>query len=235
MIRFWALLIWSSIVLAACGVAGSASIPTSTPPPSPTIERATATETPDYSPTPSPDATVLSDELATPTASAANTEQIMDSAGFAFQPVPGWLLEIHENVATMSQPDMTPTANLVIVLTGGTLEQLNIEGVSGSSIETIDDFFEALVKSLEQESPEITLEATEDRTIGGHSGRLARFQGSTGFADIETAAGGYIAATLPDENRAFVLFGLASPPDLCQCDAEISTVLDSIRFLEAEE
>jgi hypothetical protein len=202
---------------------------------------ALAEEKPAPSETPTGQETAQS-KSATPVASptshlpdvALADEQAVSEGGYAFRPVEDWTVETQSGIAVLRPPDVDPNEGPTIVLTLGPLDTLNIDGVSSDSIESLDDLCAALTKSLEQESPGIALETAHTIDIETLPGCMVRFE-STGFADIETAVAGQIAGALPDNERAFVMFGLATPPERYQTEAEFAAVLASVRFLEASQ
>jgi hypothetical protein len=203
---------------------------------------ALAEENPAPSETPTGQEKEETETTATPGASptsrlpdvALADEQAVSQKGYPFRPVEGWTVETQSGIAVLRPSNVDPNEGPTIVLTLGPLDTLNIDGVSSDSIESLDDLCEALTKSLEQESPGIALETAHTIDIETLPGCMVRFE-STGFADIETAVAGQIAGALPDNERAFVMFGLATPPERYQTEAEFAAVLASVRFLEASQ
>lgn len=157
-------------------------------------------------------------------------EQVVAEASYAFRPVATWAVETRSGIAAISPPTASPATGPSIVLTVGTLEDLNIEGVSTSAIASLDELIAALLKSLDMETTALTLEPPAQVAIGGQPGQVVRFR-SAGFGNLEGAVGGQMAAALLDGGRVFVMLGIASPPEQWQAEAEFIAVLGSMRFV----
>jgi hypothetical protein len=174
----------------------------------------------DPTPTPTP----------TPAGPPLGDEQVIAEAGYAFRPLAGWTVEVQGGVAGMRPPDADPETGPSIAITVGNLEQLNIEEVSSRSLETSQDFFEAVRSGIQRETLSITFEEPQSATVDGYDAYAAPFQ-STGFANLETEVAGQVSAALIEEERGFVMFGIATPPDQWQHTAEFEAVRDTVRIL----
>ncbi len=218
------------IVTACAGTGGVSPVPQEE-----AEEMATAVaETPAHD---GADATATDSPEPTATAEPALTlgeEQVVEQGGFAFQPIDGWEVEIQRAIAAMRPAEADPQQGPTIVLGVSTLEALNIEGVSTSDMETADELFAGVLASLDLETAAMTLEDVEEVTVDGQPARAVRFS-SSGFANIEDDATGYIVAALFDDTSVFVMLGLASPPEAWQHDAAFAAVRDSVRLQAAEE
>lgn len=182
---------------------------------------------------PAPDAaTAAPTATATPAGPALGEEQVVAEAGYAFRPLTGWTVDVQGGVAGMRPPDADPEAGPSIAITVGNLEELNIEDVSSRSLETSQDFFEAVRSGIQRETQSITFEEPQAITIDGHDAYAAPFQ-SMGFGNLETEVAGRVSAALIEETRGFVMFGIATPPDQWQHSAEFEAVRDSVRILPA--
>lgn len=181
--------------------------------------------------TPAGQGDASSSPAAPPVNISLDNEQIITEGGYAFRPVTGWSVETRSGITTISPPTTTSETGPSLVLTTGALKDLNVEGITGSSIASSTALFDALLKSLDFETASLTLETPREVTIGGQPGQVVRFR-SQGFGNLESEATGQIAAALLDEGRAFVILGLASPPETWQVDAEFTAMLESVRFVE---
>jgi hypothetical protein len=182
---------------------------------------------------PAPDAaTAAPTATPTPAGPALGEEQVVAEAGYAFRPLTGWTVDVQGGVAGMRPPDADPEAGPSIAITVGNLEQLNIEDVSSRSLETSQDFFDAVRAGIQRETQSITFEDAQPVTIDGHDAYAASFR-SMGFANLETEVAGQMSAALIEETRGFVMFGIATPPDQWQHSAEFAAVRDSVRVLPA--
>jgi hypothetical protein len=168
----------------------------------------------------------------TPAGPALGDEQVVAEAGYAFRPLADWTVDVQGGVAGMRPPDADPEAGPSIAITVGNLEELNIEDVSSRSLETSQDFFEAVRSGIQRETQSITFEEPQAITIDGHDAYAAPFQ-SMGFGNLETEVAGRVSAALIEETRGFVMFGIATPPDQWQHSAEFEAVRDSVRILPA--
>lgn len=162
-------------------------------------------------------------------------ERVVAVAGVAFRPPADWLVEERAGIVSMSPPETSPATGPTLVLTANSLENLNIEQITPATIEAIDDWLAAFLSTLERETATIHTEPDppETLTIGGAPGRALNFR-ATGFGDIEAEVTGRAALALLDDNRVFVLLGLAAAPAAWE-DAEtahFNAVLQSVRFLE---
>jgi hypothetical protein len=186
--------------------------------------------------TPSVAETASATEAATatppPAGPALDDEQVVAEAGYAFRPLAGWTVDVQGGVAGMRPPDADPEAGPSIAITVGNLEELNIEDISSRSLETSQDFFEAVRSGIQRETQSITFEEPQAITIDGHDAYAAPFQ-SMGFGNLETEVAGRVSAALIEETRGFVMFGIATPPDQWQHSAEFDAVRDSVRILPA--
>jgi hypothetical protein len=151
---------------------------------------------------------------------------------YEFQPIAGWEVERQQNVAGMSPPDANAETGPAIALTVGNLENLYIENVGSSDIETSRDLYDALIAGIELETMNLELDTPEEVIVDGHTAFTVGFR-STGFGNIESDVAGRLAVALLDEHHGFVMLGMASPPDAWSYDAEFASVLASLRFMEA--
>jgi hypothetical protein len=151
---------------------------------------------------------------------------------YEFQPVAGWEVERQQNVAGMSPPDADAETGPAIALTVGNLENLYVENVSSSDIETSRDLYDALIAGIELETMNLELDTPEEVTVDGQTAFTTGFR-STGFGNIESDVAGRLAVALLDEHHGFVMLGMASPPDAWRYDEEFANVLSSLRFVEA--
>ncbi len=213
-------------LLAACGSAGGTDEAPQQPVVQATAEPTIAPPTAPPTPTPTPPPTATPDPGA-----ALQDEQVVESAGYAFQPAEGWSVEVQEGIAALTAPDASIESGPTIVITVNAIDKLNIDEVSTADIETLDDFYAAMLASLDQETIAVTLEEPQDTTIDGLPTRSVAFR-STGFGDIEAEVAGHLAVAVVDAERAFVMLGIASPPDLWQESETFGAVLQSVRFLE---
>jgi hypothetical protein len=182
---------------------------------------------------PEPDVATAAPTASPPPAGPAlGEEQVVAEAGYAFRPLTGWTVDVQGGVAGMRPPDADPEAGPSIAITVGNLEQLNIEDISSRSLETSQDFFDAVRAGIQRETQGITFEEAQPMTIDGHDAYAASFR-SMGFANLETEVAGQMSAALIEGTRGFVMFGIATPPDQWQHTAAFEAVRDSVRILPA--
>jgi hypothetical protein len=205
------------MVLAACGGSGG-SADVGNPATSSMSESASDTASADETSTP------------TPAGPPLGAEQVVEAAGYAFRPIEGWTVDVQGGVAGLRPPDVTSETGPAIAITVGNMEQLNIEEVSTNSLTTSQDFFEAVQSGIERETLSVTFEESQAVTVDGYDAYTAPFQ-SNSFANVEAEVAGRVSAALIESTRGFVMFGLATPPDQWQHDAEFAAVRDSIRIL----
>ncbi len=211
--RLWMVVLVSlGILLAACGSANITEAP-------PTSGDSEATAAATDAPTPPPSGPQLGEE------------QVLDAAGLALRPLEDWDVETQHGVVAMSPPDAAAATGPTIVVTVGSLDELNIEGVSTSDIVSTETFYDAMVTSMEAETIDLETRNRSDATIDDQTVQVANFRGD-GFGNIESEVGGRIAVALLDTDRAFVMLGMASPAEQWQHEAEFTAVLESVRFVE---
>ncbi len=155
---------------------------------------------------------------------------VMPTAGYAFRIPADWQMRQAGSIATLEPPATSPQSGMVtLVLNGGDPTKLVIEEFSTSTIASLEDLSSALLTSLEQETLDMQIEAREELVLDGQPALLIRAR-SAGFGDLEQAVQIRLIASLPAPNRAFVLLGLASPPDAWQADAALLELLQSLRL-----
>lgn len=239
------------LLLAGCGTA----------PPQPQAtesadEATVTTEEPATAPTPTPD--VLGVEQ------TVTVDGLVGAEGYAFRPPRGWQVDTAAGITTMQPPaeaeedaaDSRPER--VMVLSVVALEQLNIEGVTTDRVLSLDDLYEGLLTSLEQETLEFLPGEPGEITVDGVAGRLLPFT-SVGFSEMEGPLQGYLAVALLDKQgmledlpedaveaditgvQVFVMLDLQALPADAAPDAApgrnaaeqelFQAVLESVRFL----
>jgi hypothetical protein len=232
--------VWATLLLAACG--GGADVPTdeaqtplaaaddnagnttddtSTDTGSTDNGEPAATATPAASPTADEPALSLADEIE------------VTNAGYAIQPIEGWTLEQSGKIISMTAPDADPASGPTIVITVGSLEELNISEVNIDEISSLDAFYEAMTASLEQETAQVTLGEPNDTTVADLPARIVPFT-STGFGGVEGETAGQLAVALIDEEHALVMLGVASPPELWIEEESFNALFQTVRLLDAD-
>ncbi|NJL06560.1 MAG: hypothetical protein HC911_16990 [Chloroflexaceae bacterium] len=206
------------VILVLCLLLGSCAAGTPAPPATPAA-------------TLIPLATTLPTEAPLPTLPTFPADlTVMPTAGYAFRIPAGWQMQQAGGIATLEPPANSPQSGTVtLVLNGGNPTNLVIEEVSTSKIASLEDLSTALLTSLEQETLGMEIEAREELVLDGQPAHLIRAR-SAGFGDLEQAVQIRLIATLPARDRAFVLLGIASPPDAWDADAVLQDLIQSLRL-----
>lgn len=209
--RYWPIATLLLLVLLSGGCGPKATptpVPTNTPLP-PTQPPPTDTAAPPDTPAPTK---VPSVDL--------DPEERVEGGGFAFRPPPGYMVDISEAEAFMMAPDADMSGPL-FMLTGGPLDELDMEGVAG-----VDDLFDLLASEFAQE---VDIGEPREITVGGSPGRAAQISGAPEGEELT----GRLVAAMPSDEQGFMILGAAP---VGRWEEEIAplfeAILASVTFFE---
>jgi hypothetical protein len=189
--RFYPILTLCILILASLACGGGEPEPTTVP----------ATEPP---PPTSPPSVTLGEE------------QRSEEGGYAFQAVPGYVVEEIFGFTTMLAPGADPEVGPLFVLIGG-LEDEEMDP---------DQLLEAYSQDLDQEEIQVT--NRRDVTVDGNPGIVADLSGEIAGDPVN----GRMAVVAVDTMQAFVMIGTAPEEEWDEFTALFDAVLDSVTFFE---
>jgi hypothetical protein len=162
--------------------------------------------------------TTVPTEPPAPTAGPAvvlGDEVTVEAGGFAFRPIPGYILDVDREEVLMLAPDADMDTGPFFMLTGDSLDDAM----------PLDEFYDLNM----DEFTGVELGQPHDTTVGGAPARVVDL-----WAEEEgPAMAGRLALAMPNSKQAFALLG-AAPPERWDDEAAalFDAVLASVRFFE---